>query len=208
MTIHHSNGSLLTIPAPEIVPAPITNEYGQALYEYWIERRGGAIVPARSAISPASILDLLPRIHILNRKDNGTFLWRLVGTELVDFFGRDPTGEVFDPPATPRHDRRFHAVYRAICSQPCGAVMRSRVRTVGVRVVVLEMVALPLLDSRGECTKILVHSEPLGLGHLNLRHVCRIIEMRMETVDLFDIGAGIPPSTITWPLSGLESRSC
>lgn len=183
------------------VPA-ITSLRTRALYEHWLARSGTALLPHRSAITPGAISGLLPRTCGLCRRPDGSFLWRLVGYELVDFFGRDLTAAPFDPGSRPRHDRRFLSVYTAVSSHPCGAVICCRARARGLHVT-LEILALPMLDDAGQSTEILLHLEPLDLGRLEFRHLYDIVEMRIEAVDFFDIGAGRPSGQLTWALSTL-----
>lgn len=70
------------------------------LYEYWDEKRGRRIAPARADIDPVDIPDILPNLFIyrLEWADDGTphYLMRLFGTALVEAFGRDLTGMEFD----------------------------------------------------------------------------------------------------------------
>lgn len=182
----------------------LSNEYAQAFYEYWGALRGPGVAPMRSAIDPRAIPDLLPRLHGLRLRPDGSFLWRFMGDDLVDLYGRNPTGEVFNPGATPRHDRRFLSIYTAVSDRPCGAVLHSRA---GARAlsVAIETLVLPLLDDAGRTTELLMHSEPLDLDRLELRHFHQVSDLRIEGLDLFDIGAGKPPSQGTWALAGLKS---
>ena len=59
---------------------------------YWsgLPRRGGSDLPSRCDFEPAAVLRLLPRISIVEARQEGLRV-RLVGTELVARLGRDPT---------------------------------------------------------------------------------------------------------------------
>ena len=197
----------LTTNRRQPAPPAITNAYAQALLEYWIARRGSAVVPPRRAIDPADIADLLPLVHLLDRRADGRFVWRLVGTELTGYYGRNLAGETFDPAGVPSHDRRFSIIYRTITNQPCGADIRCLARTRSGRVLPLETIALPLLDDAGRPTKILAHSEPIDLEHPRLRHICQFTDLRIERVDIFDIGAGLPSSEVARALLEQEDGS-
>jgi hypothetical protein len=62
------------------------------LYRYWNRVRGRRRTPTRADIDPASIVRLLPFIALIERKHDG-FFWRLIGTAIVDHFGRNLTGQ-------------------------------------------------------------------------------------------------------------------
>ena len=174
----------------------------QALCAHWRARRGVAVLPQRSAIRSGAISDLLPWTFGLGRRPDGTFAWRALGRELVDFFGRDLTGEPFEPGSPPRHDRRFLSAYTAVSSHPCGAVISCRARARGLQVA-LETLALPMLDDAGQSNEILLHLGPLDPGQLVFRQVYQVVDLRIEAVDFFDIGAGRPSSRLIWALSTL-----
>ena len=176
-------------------PGPPSNAKGgaAAFYEHWLSRRAGAMVPDHKAIDLAALSHLLPRIQVLDRRADGSFEWRRIGAELVAFFGRDRSGQTFDPAALPRHDRDFLAVYTAVGSQPCGAVVHCRAQTTSERVAGLKILALPLLDDAGCANRVLAYSEVFGLGRRELQRFGCFIDLRIERLDFSDIGAGKPP---------------
>jgi hypothetical protein len=63
---------------------------------YWCERRRGRSMPARRDIDPADLAPLLPHLQLIDVLAGDRFRYRLVGTELVQAFGRDYTGEHVD----------------------------------------------------------------------------------------------------------------
>jgi hypothetical protein len=69
--------------------APISHHLD--LYRYWLSKRGGRAMPARSDIDPADIPALLPYLCILDKAD-GRFRFRLVGSAVAQQFGHDLTG--------------------------------------------------------------------------------------------------------------------
>ena len=62
------------------------------LYRYWNSVRGERATPTRGDIDPIKIVQLLPCIGLVERRADGYF-WRLIGTAIVEHFGRDLTGE-------------------------------------------------------------------------------------------------------------------
>jgi len=70
----------------------------KALFAYWqsIHPAGGGL-PARRHLDPIDIPELLPSIWMIDVKRNPLrFRFRLVGTEIVKFTGRDATGRWLD----------------------------------------------------------------------------------------------------------------
>jgi hypothetical protein len=64
-----------------------------ALYQYWNARRGVQPMPSRSDIDPLEMRQWLPRIMLVDVGPTGQqFTYRLVGTQIVDLLGTNPTG--------------------------------------------------------------------------------------------------------------------
>src|SRR5919109_4383974 len=68
-----------------------------ALYQYWNARRGIRPMPTRADIDPAEMRQWLPRLMLVDvGQDAGSFTYRLVGTQIVDLLGVNPTGRLVD----------------------------------------------------------------------------------------------------------------
>lgn len=67
------------------------------LYDYWLRKRKPGGLPSRSDIDPLELPPhLWPRLMLLDLPREGNTIRiriRLMGTHIVDAFGRDPTGE-------------------------------------------------------------------------------------------------------------------
>jgi hypothetical protein len=61
----------------------------EQLIDYWRDRRGEALIPSRSSIDPAHVLNLLPQVFMLGRSGPGQYQFRLVGDFITDLHGRD-----------------------------------------------------------------------------------------------------------------------
>ena len=70
------------------------SSYHGALYKYWDGRRIAGSIPMRSDIEPLDIIRVLPFVGLAERRDDGYF-WRLIGTAIVEHFGKDHTGEPY-----------------------------------------------------------------------------------------------------------------
>lgn len=71
------------------------------LYRYWNAVRGTRAMPSRSDIDPTDIIRILPFVALIERRE-GCYFWRLIGTAIVDHFGRDMTGEEYGLHVSPR----------------------------------------------------------------------------------------------------------
>ena len=63
--------------------------------DYWEAKRGSRAMPARNDISPAQLKTQLPHILLADVVDDGAdFRYRLVGTNLREFFRAEPSGKL------------------------------------------------------------------------------------------------------------------
>jgi len=68
-----------------------------AIYDYWNRERAGRWMPARADIDPTEIGPLLPNVFMVDvSHDPLRFRYRLIGTAIVNFVGRDFTGRAID----------------------------------------------------------------------------------------------------------------
>jgi hypothetical protein len=65
------------------------------LYSYWLGKRNRRIIPARRDMDPVELSKLLPFLYIID-KAAGEFRFRLIGTGVVQEYGRDLTGKPFN----------------------------------------------------------------------------------------------------------------
>lgn len=99
-----------------------------ALYHYWNARRGLRSMPSRSDIDPLEMRQWLPRITLVDVAPDGEgFTYRLVGTQIVDLLGMNPTGRPIDWSWPEEDTANLLAGYRqvvatrapVICHQTC-----------------------------------------------------------------------------------------
>jgi hypothetical protein len=64
------------------------------VYGYWKDKRGDRLAPARRDIDPADLVEVLPRIMLVDVLDQHQgFRYRLSGTGICDTHGFEPTGK-------------------------------------------------------------------------------------------------------------------
>lgn len=65
--------------------------------EYWLSIRPEQGLPGRQHLDPVDIPHLLSNVWLIDvRRDPMRFVFRLVGTGVVEYFGSDPTGSALD----------------------------------------------------------------------------------------------------------------
>lgn len=100
----------------------------QRVYEYWQSIRPGDGLPLRSDFSPADITGCLPHIFIIERKGRSDsakpdYMIRLIGTQLVEQFGGDPTGKSVFELMPPEAVEFFKVFYARLLDHPTGGLL-------------------------------------------------------------------------------------
>ena len=81
---------------PVLSLAEIPSAVIHQLYDYWCSKGGGGgRVPLRSDIDPLEMHEILPNLALCEMVGH-RFRYRLIGTRIVEFVGRDSTGKYFD----------------------------------------------------------------------------------------------------------------
>lgn len=75
----------------------LIHEEQSLLYDYWLRKKGARIAPRRSDLDPCDIPKLLPNL-MLYKVSHAPLDYRmiLIGTHVVDLWGKDFTGHYFD----------------------------------------------------------------------------------------------------------------
>lgn len=71
----------------------LTLETLKALYSYWAGKRNGRALPDRADIDPIEMKPWLGNLMLVERKDDGDYLYRLYGSTFVNQFKVDMTGK-------------------------------------------------------------------------------------------------------------------
>src|ERR1700685_3829802 len=86
------------------------------ILRYWLDIRGPRTMPARRDLEPRRIQRLLPYVQIINVVDHGKrFQHRLVGTKLVDMFGREFTNKYLDELLTGDRYKLMADLFEDVC---------------------------------------------------------------------------------------------
>ena len=75
------------------IPSDCDRKIAEAV-RYWLSIKPADGLPGRQHVDPTDIPRLLHGVWLVDvRRDPLSFVFRLVGTSVVDFFGKDPTGK-------------------------------------------------------------------------------------------------------------------
>ena len=74
------------------------------IYQYWLNMKGGRLMPSRVDLDPNDIVNRLPNVSLIDvESKTGRFKCRLVGTDIVKGLAFDPTNKYLDE--WPRFER-------------------------------------------------------------------------------------------------------
>lgn len=79
------------------IPSQFSDPRLDELVQYWLDKRGSRIMPARADIKPAQMGSLLRLLNLIEVDHHPLrFRHRLVGSETIMKLGRDATGRILD----------------------------------------------------------------------------------------------------------------
>jgi hypothetical protein len=139
------------------------------LYSYWNGLRGDKDVPFRCQIDPADMRAFLPEVFVLSRHSPNSYPFRIAGTALCSYFGRELREADFLDMWSPDEREGLESLLLSITSDCAGAVLGLRAHTADDRSVDLEALLLPLRLNGDHCTQIIGTISPFRgefwLGH-------------------------------------------
>lgn len=161
------------------------------LYAYWDGVRKGRAAPRRFEIEPAKIAPLLPETFIAERGDAGQYRFRLAGTRICEYFGRELRGlnllDLWDGSDCEAMEMLLQRVFREAA---VGQVQFRAYTEIGQNAC-FELVLLPLVHSGESINRVLgaicAIDPPFWLGTAPL--------IRQELADIVLIWPDGPPST-------------
>ena len=103
---------------------------GPAL-EYWASKRGGRSMPRKRDIDPIEIpAKILPNLQIIEVIDGGArFRYRLIGTALVEAYGKDFSGRIVDELFPDGRLDFVQSLYRSVCASKAPIFSRNKYHT-------------------------------------------------------------------------------
>jgi hypothetical protein len=147
------DGVTFQLASPQNVSARELN----SLFRYWQSRAAGRLAPTRADIIAKDIPAVLRSLHLYEVQDAGrAFRLRLVGTQLVDAVGSDPTGKILTAKdRDPMYQRVFLSLQQVLEHRGPIRMMAERSSVPQMSFLPAESLLLPLSEGGKTIDKIL-----------------------------------------------------
>ena len=122
---------------------------------YWRKKRGSRSMPSRRDIDPVDVPTLLPNLQLIEIVGGARFRYRLIGTALVQAFGRDYTGRYLDDLVQGPRAPVVTEVYNTVLTARKPVFLRSRYHTARDVDLIANRLYLPLSGDDSEVNMIL-----------------------------------------------------
>jgi hypothetical protein len=114
---------------------------------YWNEKRGIRAMPARRDIDPTELGRVLPHLQLIDVAQKAErFRYRLVGTSLVEAFGKEYTGKYLDELFSGERLRFATQIFRTVCQSRRPVFLRNRYSTTKNVEMIANRLYLPLSE--------------------------------------------------------------
>lgn len=131
------------------------------LYQYWNSLRGARVAPRRFEVDPARIAPILAQTFIVECERGGAHRFRLAGTRICEYFGRELRGSDLMDLWEARDRQRLHRLLVSAVFDGAAAVVVFDGLTEDDRAVRFEMVVLPLVHLGNAVNRLLGGIAPL-----------------------------------------------
>jgi hypothetical protein len=140
----------------------------KALHEYWKSKRQSTnTIPSRSDISPLEVPHLLPHIVLLELT-GGRLRYRLVGTEVCNTYGFDPTGKFLEDVLTRAHFLIAERACREALNARCAVMARAGFQSPNGTKIAITRLVMPLRDAHDTVSMLLAGLE-VEPGRVNFK---------------------------------------
>ncbi len=91
-TDHNDARPAVTVGPGDFEENILPDERLRLLYRYWLGKRAGGRLPARTDIDPTDIPSILPFLILIDVTEDSRYFFRLFGTQVAAWTGVDMTG--------------------------------------------------------------------------------------------------------------------
>lgn len=171
-------------------PSIFQSEDCQGFLEHWRSlRTGGGIIPSQKDFLDHADPHYAPHTHISEVSPDGSMIVKLMGTALVERWGKDKTGEAMGEGQPQDVMDALYSNTRLVISTPCGLRSELELATTSGSEMVIEAITLPIGVEPGKPGRLVAYSSlmrKLEYGEYSQRY------KSLANVEWFDIGAGVP----------------
>lgn len=163
-----------------------------AFARYWLSLPTTDLIPCRKDFEPERIPGLLANLVIHELVSPKHLKVRLVGTAVVDDYGKEITGRNYlDFVDETRRAKASRAIF-LVCEQPAGMLVHLRSLAANGTVLTRESVAFPMRDDTGDARLVYFCSNPSveRKTFFDVRDELKVINVLSR--HYIDIGAGLP----------------
>lgn len=123
-----------------------------SVHAYWMSKMPSEGLPTRDSIEPSDIKGLLPNVGLIDVLDGGeNFRYRLIGTGMVNVFGRDFTGVTLgEAHKDGEYGRFLHKLYGEAVSTRGAVYCESRFVYTSDRNMLIRRLLMPLAGPDGD----------------------------------------------------------
>ena len=132
------------------------------IFNYWNQIRGSHAAPLRAQIDPASLRRLLPELFILEMSGAEQPQFRLAGTRLCGFFGRELRGHPFASLWASGQEREAERTATDVMARSVPSLIHATGYTGSGYMMAFELVLLPVRSSGDRCDRLLGAVTPVG----------------------------------------------
>lgn len=131
------------------------HEKTRSLYSYWDKVRGTRTAPRRLEIEPDAIAPLLPNLFILERIDAKSYRFRLAGTHVCGYCGKELRDRLFTSLWAAEEREAVESLLFTVTEDAAGVVAGLEGSERGGRSAMFELLLLPLSTGQGVCNRVL-----------------------------------------------------
>ncbi|MEZ2127455.1 MULTISPECIES: PAS domain-containing protein [unclassified Sinorhizobium] len=132
------------------------------LFNYWNQIRGTNAAPLRAQIDPASLPRLLPELFILEMPASGQSQFRLAGTRVCSFFGRELRGNLFASLWAKEQAWDAERVVTGVMTHSVPALIHATGYAGSGYTMAFELLLLPVRSAGDLCDRLLGAAVPVG----------------------------------------------
>lgn len=132
------------------------------ILNYWNQIRGTNAAPLRAQIDPASLPRLLPELFILEMPAGDQPQFRLAGTRVCSFFGRELRGHPFASLWAKEQASDAERIAAGVMAHSIPALIHATGYTGSGYSMAFELVLLPVRSAGDLCDRLLGAATPVG----------------------------------------------